>query len=202
MGRDLELLAAGQPACRLYEWDGVWVTIGRFQRPEKDLVDLDAYPWIVRPTGGKAVLHGHDWTIGLAVPLAAIATQDWPIEKLSRSVRQVYRHVASPIIQALRACGLRAALGEETSFRGGPRVADCFAHISANDIVEEETGVKVCGCALKLTPGAVLVQASIPRAEPLVAPARVICDAGNVILANWQSDVFPEALNHFLQQAF
>jgi hypothetical protein len=40
-------------------------------------------------------------------------------------------------------------------------------------MVCERTGLKVCGCALRMTQGAVLVQASIPVGEPLVETSAV-----------------------------
>lgn len=174
MARDIALFAGaegGRPGCRLYSWDGPWVSLGRFQRPEDALVDLERTRWVMRPTGGKAVLHGHDLTVGLALPLASIGDQG----RLSRSIKTVYTLVAQPIVQSLRGCGLPAILAAETPFANrGRRVADCFAHVSPNDIVDERTGLKVCGCALQLSRSAVLVQASIPAGQPLVEPASVI----------------------------
>lgn len=182
MGRDAALLAeaeAGRCRVRVYTWDGPWVSLGMFQSPERDLKPRCPAPWVMRPTGGKAVLHGHDVTIGAAWPLGwvrnRLIAQNEPVPpSLSRSVRSVYRTTARPIIKALRACGVPAALGDATRFVGrGPRTADCFAHVSPNDIVDERTGVKVCGCALRITDRAVLVQASIPAGKPLVDPADV-----------------------------
>jgi hypothetical protein len=99
------------------------------------------------------------------------------------------------MIAALRACGLPAALGEDTKFLGkGPRVADCFAHVSANDIVDERTGAKVCGCALKVTQNAALVQASIPAHKPLIDPGAVIVGGKAPAVAKWESERFVEEL--------
>ena len=202
MARDLALLESPEPTCRLYEWESVWVTLGHFQSASRDLVDPKSFPWIVRPTGGKAVLHGHDWTVGLAVPLRCLANEEWTVERLSRSVRQVYRQVISPLVNAFRQCGLNAALAEKTAFVGGERVADCFSHISPNDIVDAQTGVKVCGCALKLAPNAVLVQASIPKLPPLVSPAAVIREAEAMLVNEWRHEEFPRALEEALEGGF
>ena len=168
MAADAALLEAGRMAVRVYSWSSVWVTLGRYQRPETALVEGCSVPWAMRPTGGKAVLHGHDVTLGLAVPLSSLGLPEG-----SRRLGDVYRAVVGPMVAALCDCGVPAALAETTPFvRSAGKVADCFAHVSPNDIVGPD-GRKVCGCALKLTASAVLVQASIPAGPPLVDPATV-----------------------------
>ncbi|MFQ3667374.1 MAG: hypothetical protein SNJ61_00575 [Fimbriimonadaceae bacterium] len=203
MARDAALLheaEVGWASARVYTWDGPWVSLGMFQSPQKDLRPGCPVPWVVRPTGGKAVLHGHDVTLGAAWPLTwvrdrLLARREPVPPSLSRSVRSVYRIAAGPILASLRACGIPAALGEATRFAGrGPRTADCFAHVSANDIVDERTGVKVCGCALRITDAAVLVQASIPAGPPLVDPAAVYERPAVSTAAKLAPDAFAEAL--------
>jgi lipoate-protein ligase A len=154
----------------------------------------------MRPTGGKAVLHGHDITVGLALPLELIATQTGlPVERLSRSVKTVYRFVARPLMAALNESGLNVALGEETELGArGPRSTDCFAHVSPNDIVDVESGVKVCGCALRLTASAVLVQASIPCGRPLLDPAKLFDVPQLSGSLSWDSAGFGAALKDAL----
>ena len=160
MARDAELLASaeeGQGGCRVYSWNGPWISLGMMQVAERDLLPTNPVPWVIRPTGGKAVLHGHDVTVGLAVPLASLVAASETVEKLSRSVKAVYRRIVGPLVVALRGCGMPARLAEETPFVGGKgKTADCFAHVSPNDVVHELTGQKVCGCALRLTSSAVL----------------------------------------------
>ncbi len=153
---------------RLYTWDGAWVSLGRFQSPDRDLVSGSDVPWVVRPTGGRAVLHGHDLTVAVAAPLGKLDAR-------SRGLRVAYRAIVAPLVEGLREVGVPAALGEDTPFgkRFGPKSADCFAHVSANDAVDARTGLKVCGCALRLTESAVLLQASIPLGPPLVDPRTV-----------------------------
>jgi lipoyl(octanoyl) transferase len=198
MRLDEELLASaerGIGGCRIYSWVAPWVTLGKYQSASKDLVPGTCIPWVIRPTGGKAVLHGHDITVCIAMPLRMLISEKMPVEKLERSIKAVYRAMSAPMIRALRACGLPAALGEDTRFVGNnSRVADCFAHVSANDIVDERTGVKVCGCALKITQSAALVQASIPAGNPLVDPALVIIGGKTLSCASWESARFGDEL--------
>ncbi len=175
MARDLALLGAGRVVARVYGWDGPWVSLGASQRPERVLLHGVGVPSVRRTTGGKAVLHGHDVTIGLAAPLERLGLAS----AQHRSVVMVYRRIVPWLIAALRECGVDAALGEDTRFVGTDRpTADCFAHVSPNDVVDTATGIKVCGCALRLTEGAVLVQASVPAGPPLVDPAQVFASPG------------------------
>src|SRR5262249_19248112 len=137
------------------------------------LAELGDQPWVMRPTGGKAVRHGYDICVAIAVPFATLSLSP-------RQVKRAYRSLAEPIVLALRALGVPATLVEGTkwenrrsttdSVTGGPAkrlppgTEDCFAYNSPNDIVNEQSGSKVCGCALRFTDSAVLVQASIPLA--------------------------------------
>lgn len=170
MSRDAELIEpaiAGKGSCRIYQWDGPWVSLGRSQVPELSLKSNCQVPYVMRPTGGKAVLHGHDLTVGIAMPVAIDP----------REVKAIYRGIVPILVGALNQVGIPAALAEETPFvRGAGKVADCFAHISANDIVDPSSGSKVCGCALRVVSGAVLVQASIPVGIPSIDPSEVFSD--------------------------
>lgn len=172
MARDralFELAENGQIGARVYEWIGPWVSLGVSQDPSKTLLPGCSVPTTRRPTGGKAVLHGHDLTIGLSIP----------VSPENRSVKKSYRFVVPYLVWALNDAGIPAALGEDTPFvRAAGRVADCFAHVAPNDIVDPATGRKVCGCALKLGRGSVLVQASIPIKTPLVDPHDVFPEPG------------------------
>lgn len=157
-------LAGGRPVVRVYEWSLPWVTLGRYQDPESSLLPGCAVAWTRRPTGGKAVLHGHDLTVAVFLPAA-------PGEL---SVKRAYRRLIQPIVSALQQVGVRAALGEQTAFiTRGLRTADCFRHVSPNDVVDPATGRKLVGCALRIDSTGVLAQCSIPVRAPLVPPEQV-----------------------------
>jgi lipoate-protein ligase A len=196
MSRDSVLLAnadQGSSGCRVYFWDGLWVSLGRFQTPERGLVDPNSTPWVKRPTGGKAVLHGWDLTVALAVPLAEL-----PLKGV-RNLQSVYRCTVRPIVLALQACGVDALLAADSHYCGsGTHSGDCFAFASPNDVVHRETGQKLCGCALRLTKDAVLVQASIPMRSPDVDPSSIIISAKALPVQPWDSSLFA---NH-LTEAF
>ncbi|RMG23626.1 MAG: hypothetical protein D6724_07850 [Armatimonadetes bacterium] len=166
MAKDLDL-EGGRPAVRIYTWAEPWVTLGRFQQADAALKPGCRVPWVKRPTGGKAVLHGHDLTLGIFVPA----------EPGRLSVKSAYRLLISPIVEGLNRAGIRAALGENTAFlTRALRTADCFRHISPNDVVDPATGRKLVGCALRIGPNGVLAQCSIPIAPPLVDPGEVFTE--------------------------
>ncbi len=198
MSRDAALLSPaelGQAGARVYRWSEPTVSLGMFQNPERDLLNPAAIAWVMRPTGGKAVLHGHDETVAIAMSLSALQVN-------SRSVREVYRAVIAPLLNALRACGLEAELGEHTRFaKGVGRTADCFAHVSANDIVNPVTGMKVCGCALRLTDRAVLIQASIPNGPPLVDPQAIFSQPSLSVAPGWDAEGLSPALEYELRRS-
>ncbi len=191
MARDLALLHIAEQAgthARVYTWDGPWVSLGRFQKPERALRDHNAINWVMRPTGGKSVLHGHDVTVTIAANLKDLGIA----HDAQKRVSTVYRAIVAPLVEAMTEAGMPAVLAENTAYvRNAGHTADCFAHVSPNDVVDPETGEKVCGCALRVTESAVLLQASIPVGTPLVDPRDVF---DNPHVPARIRDLDPEAL--------
>jgi len=166
MRRDEDLLALEVPVIRIYGWTEAWVTLGRYQNRDGLKAGLSV-PTTVRPTGGRAVLHGHDLTVGMAVNYRDLGTQP-------RKLRETYRAITRPLIAGLVAAGIPAGLGEELANTGRTRgSADCFLAASDNDIVNLTTGAKVCGCALRMDRDRALIQASIPVEAPWIDPNEV-----------------------------
>jgi lipoyl(octanoyl) transferase len=197
MSRDTVLLSEaerGTPGARFYTWDRAWVTLGKFQKPEDTLVDLSV-PHVIRPTGGAAVLHGHDLTLGLAVPLSLIEVQP-------REVRAAYRAVVSPIAKAFTEIGIACALGEELGKHDRRTSPYCFGLHSANDIIALDSGMKVCGCAMHFSDQAVLLQASIPAGPALIDPRLVIQNAGEENWVEFDRLKFINAWADYSAQAF
>jgi Lipoate-protein ligase A len=87
MARDCALLEAFQrgaipPTLRVYQWALPALTYGVNQQLPPRLVDACAalgIPLFRRPTGGKAVLHGHDLTVGLVFPAADCLSEPPPL---------------------------------------------------------------------------------------------------------------------------
>lgn len=187
MALDAALLQAaegGTVGWRVYGWDGPWVSLGRFQRPGRALGEgWDR--WCVRPTGGRAVLHGHDVTFSFALPHDGDC----------RQVKALYRRLIAPLVEALNECGLGCRLAETTRYVGrGKESEDCFAFRSPNDVVCPDTGAKVCGCALRIAEHGALLQASIPVRLPLVAPDTAIVGGKERPGQPWQFEAFEAAI--------
>lgn len=196
MARDQAMLQAaerGVRESRVYAWEGPWVSLGRFQKPEQTLIDPGMMRWVMRPTGGKAVLHGHDITVALALPLGA--------SLYGRRVKAVYHVMVQPIVVALRSCGVSASLGEGSGDRVVSGSADCFASSAPVDVVEAATGTKLCGCALRITRSAALLQASIPYRRPLVDAPELIVGGVPWQGPEWDVSNFIEALDRALDPA-
>ena len=187
MERDAALLVhaeGGYASWRVYEWDGPWVSLGRFQRAERAIAD-GWERWCMRPTGGRAVLHGHDLTLAFALPHDGDC----------RRIKEVYRRLIAPLVEALNACGLECRLAETTRYVGrGRESEDCFAFRSPNDVVCPETGKKVCGCALRIGERGALLQASVPYRTPLVQPDQAIVGAVGTTFSPWDAERFPSAV--------
>ncbi|ARU41073.1 hypothetical protein CCB80_07935 [Armatimonadetes bacterium Uphvl-Ar1] len=112
MARDAAFLEQGEARVRVYEWDRPWVSLGRFQVPEMTVRAGCGVDWVMRPTGGKAVLHGHDLTVGMGVPLALLCETE-------REVKAIYRRVIPVLVGSLNRVGIPAVLAEETPFVRG-----------------------------------------------------------------------------------
>lgn len=166
----LESIRQGQsPATlRLYEWSAPALTYGLGQRlPDKLIAACNSLsiPAFQRPTGGKAVLHGHDLTLALAFSPTFLFE---PTQRVSP--RRVYDVLTDQLIEAWQHVGIRAVRGTDSapdpqSMADG---GDCFATPALSDLVDLYTGAKLMGCALRVKQDGVLLQASIPLREPIV----------------------------------
>lgn len=181
MARDGALLAALQegaipPTLRVYQWASPALTYGVNQQLPPRLVDTCTalgIPMFRRPTGGKAVLHGHDLTVALVFQIPAPQARG---EGFHRPYpRQVYQLLAPALIEAFAQVGVPATQGTASAPdpRGMDDGGDCFATPAIADIVHVGTGVKIMGCALLVRGACVLMQASIPLRLPEVPVERL-----------------------------
>jgi lipoate-protein ligase A len=190
----------------VYQWASPALTYGVNQQLPARLVDACAalgIPMLRRPTGGKAVLHGHDLTMGLVFRYVALTPSPSPTEGVGAHCaptpangvsvgarhavplhtnaparpypRQVYQMLAPALIEAFAQVGIPAVQGDAPA--PDPRSADdggdCFATPAIADLVHAETGVKLMGCALLVRGASVLMQASIPLRIPEVPVERL-----------------------------
>ncbi|HSV98426.1 MAG TPA: lipoate--protein ligase family protein [Spirochaetota bacterium] len=120
------------PTLRLYSWDTPAVTIGYFQRIEEEVREAECsregVAVIRRVTGGGAVLHEHELTYSVFIPLSH--------RTAAQSIRESYGLLCAPIVDALQGLGLKAE----------------FAPV--NDVLVE--GAKVSGSAQTRREGVLL----------------------------------------------
>lgn len=156
-------LARGQagPMLRMYGWKPFAVSLGAHQR-ERD-VDREAcayhgYEVVRRPTGGRAVLHAHELTYSLAVPLTTMYEP-------KRSIHDIYRDVHILLLKALQTLGTRGLEFQKSQtdfrvlYRSGQVTMPCFASSARYELMFE--GRKIVGSAQKLVGEVVLQHGSI-----------------------------------------
>jgi len=164
MAADHALLLAADagrvaPTLRLYGWQRPTVSVGHFQDASR-AVDWDrcgalGVPVVVRPTGGRALLHAHEITYSLAVPL--------PSPLFTGGLREMFARVAMGLVAALRALGVEGAEVAAES-RGGLRSPACFATLNHGEICVG--GRKLLASAQRRLKGAFLQHGSLPLELP------------------------------------
>ncbi|BCU81458.1 octanoyltransferase LipM [Polycladomyces abyssicola] len=148
------------PTIRFYGWNPPTLSIGYFQRVEKE-VDLDrlrerGLGFVRRPTGGRAVLHDRELTYSI------IVSESYP--GIPRSVTQSYRVFSNGLLEGFRQLGLQAdmvSLADESEKERFASMgsAACFDSPSWYELVVE--GRKVAGSAQTRQRGVILQHGSI-----------------------------------------
>ena len=149
MQRDAQLFAdydagnATQPICFFYTWDHVAITIGRIQSQRDKLIQEATdigIPCYLRPTGGRAVLHGAD------ICYTFIASTNHPEfgGTLAESFKKVNLYMIGLFNQTL---GLDIYSAQMTKMKSNN--FNCFATTVGNEaLIQVETGsYKVMGAA-------------------------------------------------------
>lgn len=148
------------PVIRFYEWNPATLSIGYFQRAEKD-IDFEQLHklnlgFVRRPTGGRAVLHEHELTYSI------IVNEDYP--DMPRTVTEAYRVLSEGLLLGFRNLGLDAyfAIPDSEEKRADlktPKSAVCFDAPSWYELVVE--GKKVAGSAQTRQEGVILQHGAI-----------------------------------------
>ena len=160
MGVDEVLLASasagGDPALRLYRWDGPWLSLGYGQKTAGTLVDAcrRANVGIVRrATGGGAVLHGRDLTYAVAAPA----------DTLPGGLDAGYQQIGGALLRAILLLGIRAERMAPGEGAARARGFDRFAAPADHEICVG--GRKLAGSAQRRSSRAFLQHGSL-RLEP------------------------------------
>jgi lipoyl(octanoyl) transferase len=148
------------PTIRFYGWNPPTLSIGYFQRVEKE-VDLErlrkrGLDFVRRPTGGRAVLHDRELTYSI------IVSESYP--GMPRSVTQSYRVISNGLLEGFRQLGLQAEMVSLADEAEKERYASmgsaaCFDSPSWYELVVE--GRKVAGSAQTRQRGVILQHGSI-----------------------------------------
>lgn len=200
---DRQLLDSTQWAGgRLYQWDKICVSLGKNQNPEQALIDPSRTDWVRRPTGGKAVLHGHDWTVAICLSSSFLVKSEIPL----RAVKQIYEVITQPVLRGLNECGLKTRLGgdsnNEVDHQARLVTEDCFAATSRYDLVSEANGLKIGGCAMVVTQKGALLQASIPLRNPEISWDQLITGASTHPVPDWNYLAFPQKITASFNELF
>lgn len=157
------------PAIRIYGWSRPSLSLGYFQRLDSGQIDLDycrhaGIDIVRRPTGGRAVLHGHDVTFSIAM-----SESDLP--EGMRGINASHIWLMGFIAEGFRLLEICAEIGQSSSLTVQDQSADCFAHIAACDLRIGNN--KIAGAAQLRRGGALLVQGSIPCTAPIADSASI-----------------------------
>ncbi|MFO3701286.1 biotin/lipoate A/B protein ligase family protein [Staphylococcus felis] len=148
------------PVIRFYTWDPPTLSIGYFQRLEKeidiDMVRKKGYGLVRRQTGGRGVLHDKELTYSVIVPESHPA--------MPKTVTEAYRVISNGLLEGFKSLGFDAYFAiprskEEREKLKQPRSSVCFDAPSWYELVVE--GKKIAGSAQTRQKGVILQHGSI-----------------------------------------
>ncbi|KNH23959.1 MAG: biotin/lipoate A/B protein ligase family protein [Priestia megaterium] len=148
------------PTIRFYGWDPPTLSIGYFQKAEKEInfdkVKELGLGFVRRPTGGRGVLHDEELTYSV------IVSEEYP--NMPKTVTEAYRVISEGLLEGFRSLGLEAYFAiprseEEKNSLKNPRSSVCFDAPSWYELVVE--GRKIAGSAQTRQKGVILQHGSI-----------------------------------------
>ncbi len=162
MGVDECLLATAhrtsQPTLRIYQWDQPTLSLGYFQSfPDRQQQAFSGKcPCVRRHSGGGAILHHHELTYSVIVPI---------LDRWSPTAEQLYRRVHEGLASLFRRWGLHCSLwnGAESD-----KAFLCFERRASGDLVSGEH--KITGSAQRRQRGALLQHGSLLLSGSSYAP--------------------------------
>jgi len=142
------------PTIRFYTWTRPALTIGYFQKAERDLdqdiCEKEGIPIVRRITGGRAVLHGNDLTYCVA--------SGADIAELPDTIRGSFLEISRGFIEGLRPLGIEAD-SVRFSAKEAARSPLCFMSASWYEITCK--GRKIIGSAQRRWKDGMLQQGSV-----------------------------------------
>jgi lipoyl(octanoyl) transferase len=144
---------------RLYAWNPPAISVGCMQRPEaildKETITKSNVEQVVRPTGGRALLHWNDLTYSFIFSSAD--------EELGGTINESYAVVSRCLRRGLELAGIPCASHDSAAEYAATKremKLPCFLSPNRNEIMAH--GKKLVGSAQKRTSSAVLQHGSIP----------------------------------------
>jgi lipoate-protein ligase A len=151
----------GRPSLRFYQWSEPTLSLGYFQPVSRRALHHAsiACPVVRRTTGGGAILHHHDLTYSLALPLD---------NRWSANATRLYHQVHAALVSALAAWGVETSLRSGSDDAAGPAPFLCFLRHAEGDVLSGQT--KIAGSAQRRARGAVLQHGSVLLSRSVHAP--------------------------------
>ncbi len=148
----------GQATLRFYQWSVPTLSLGYFQEHQSrqgHSASLDC-PVVRRSSGGGAIVHDHEITYSLAIPV----TNRW-----SRKAAELYTTVHESLTTLLRSLNIPAELYAD---RTCSEAFLCFQRRSPGDVIVNQC--KVMGSAQRRAQGALLQHGSLLLGRSAAAP--------------------------------
>lgn len=148
------------PVIRFYTWDPATLSIGYFQRLQKEIdiekVKEKGFGLVRRQTGGRGVLHDKELTYSVIVP------ESHP--NMPSTITEAYRVVSQGLLEGFKNLGFETYFAvprskEEREKLKQPRSSVCFDAPSWYELVVE--GRKIAGSAQTRQKGVILQHGSI-----------------------------------------
>ncbi|AEH51755.1 lipoate--protein ligase family protein [Pseudothermotoga thermarum] len=165
MALDVILLEnSKEPVLRFYDWARPTLSLGRHQRKiqiDYEYLKRKKFDVIVRPTGGRAVLHWDELTYSVVIPSNH--------ELFKVSVLESYLVISECISKALKSVGYNVEIEKAKNLSNTPA---CFDSPSVYEIKID--GKKVVGSAQARTDKAILQHGSIVLKAHLKEYAKIL----------------------------
>lgn len=184
--------ASRVPVLRLYQWSAPTLSLGYFQKVaerEQHTASQTAEP-VRRSTGGGAILHHHDLTYSIALPMSRIRVG---------ARHGLYRDVHESIAAALAEFGIRVLSHRvDQGWTGVQGAFLCFQRRTDEDLVA--SGYKILGSAQRRSRSATLQHGSLLLAASDLAPELpgVTCVTGKPVSAHDLSALVAEQVGNRL----
>ena len=149
------------PTVRLFTWVESTISLGRNQNPEKrltlELCKRDGLSVVVRPTGGKELLHGHDLCYSVI----------WPLDRFGEAIdsRRLMGEINETLVGVMARFGIKARWRRGLNRRGVSK-GPCFAQVDRGEIMVD--GKKLIASAQRIYDRAILQQGSMPLGQPRI----------------------------------